>query len=120
MKNLLDNVRHLHGRRRDKQVEHATIPTEPWSELPDDPAHPTFENATRYLIARRTQQMRHDATDRYEDIPITATYVNGLGEQIEFGPWSLSVREARELSDSLRDLADELDDQFTPQEHRCD
>ncbi|MCD7052928.1 hypothetical protein LRS58_19625 [Rhodococcus sp. BH2-1] len=115
MKNLLDNVRQLTERRREARGEELstrTTPITPWTELPDDPVHPTFENATRYLIAQRAHQIHHDARDDYEDVPITATYIDGLGDQVELGPWSLSRREARELADSLHALADALDAQL--------
>ncbi|NKR31343.1 hypothetical protein GS504_20730 [Rhodococcus hoagii] len=80
-----------------------------WDELPDDPTHPTFENATRFLIARHTHQLHHDVRDEYEDVTTAATYVYGLGEQIELGPWSMTTREARHLGRGLIDLADVVD-----------
>ncbi|QBJ94980.1 hypothetical protein ERC79_02620 [Rhodococcus sp. ABRD24] len=83
----------------------------PWVELPDDAAHPTFDDAPRFLIGRHTIQLHHDVHDEYEDVTVTATHVlNGLtGEQIELGPWSLTASDARELANSLHHLAATID-----------
>ncbi|NKS64416.1 hypothetical protein GS966_02525 [Rhodococcus hoagii] len=83
----------------------------PWLELHDDPAHPTFDDAPRFLIDRHTIQLHHDVHDEYEDVTVTATHVlNGLtGEQIELGPWSLTASDARELANSLHHLAATID-----------
>ncbi|QCQ93035.1 hypothetical protein [Rhodococcus sp. SGAir0479] len=80
-----------------------------WGELPDDPAHPTPGDVTRFLIARHTLDLHHDVDDKYERVTTAATYVNGLGEQIELGPWSMTTREARQLAAALLDLAATVD-----------
>lgn len=78
-----------------------------WADLPDDPAHPTLDDAPRVLIDCHTIQLHHDVRDEYEDVTVTATYVlDGLtGAQIELGPWSLTASDARELANSLNHLA---------------
>ncbi|WAL46796.1 hypothetical protein [Rhodococcus pyridinivorans] len=105
---LIDNVRSLTDRLRER-AHQAGTPPEPWTELPHDPAHPTYENARRYFIARRDHDLHHDRNEAYETVAVTATYVDVLGEQIELGPWSLSTREARELARSLVELADTIE-----------
>ncbi|WP_138845268.1 hypothetical protein [Rhodococcus pyridinivorans] len=109
---LIDNVRSLTDRLRMRAHQDGT-PPEPWTELPDDPLHPTIDNTRRFLIAHHEHELHHDVNDAYETVTTTATYVDGLGEQIELGPWSLTVREARRLGLSLLDLADAADPTHT-------
>ncbi|WFR72934.1 hypothetical protein P9209_03420 [Prescottella defluvii] len=80
--------------------------------LPDDPAHPNFDNAPRYLIDKpRTHELHHDAHDEFEKVTATAVFVaDGItGTVVELGPWSLSPSDARELGASLRELATALE-----------
>ncbi|MDH6679246.1 hypothetical protein M2284_003462 [Rhodococcus sp. LBL1] len=80
--------------------------------LPDDPAHPTIDNAPRYLIdTQRTFQLHHDARDKFEDVSATAVYIDDgfNGPILELGPWSMTPRDARLLGDALRELAAALD-----------
>lgn len=80
--------------------------------LPDDPAHPNFDNAPRYLIdTPRTHELYHDARDEFEKVTATAVFVaDGItGTVVELGPWALSPSDARELGDSLHELADALE-----------
>jgi hypothetical protein len=51
-----------------------------------------------------------DALEDWQMVPVSATFVDSLGERIEFGPWSLTEDEARCLAVSLVQLADVLAD----------
>ncbi len=80
--------------------------------LPDDPAHPTMDNAPRWLIAEQTTYLlRHDASDEFVNVIASGVYVDdGLsGALVELGPWSMSPLEARQLGDTLRSLAGAAD-----------
>ncbi|QIP41095.1 hypothetical protein G9444_3851 [Rhodococcus erythropolis] len=76
--------------------------------LPDDPAHPTFDNAPRWLMSEQaTTVLHHDASDEFVNVIASAVYIDdGLtGALVELGPWSMSPLEARQLGDILRSLA---------------
>lgn len=85
-----------------------------WTELPDDPAHPTFDGAVRHVTDGRRFQLHHDARGEFEDVTATAVYVaDGLtGHVVELGPWSLSPQEANQLGSALSELAAALDSRF--------
>lgn len=83
----------------------------PWTELPSDPAHPTFEDAPRLFVERHHHSLYQPQLEEWQTIPITAVFVSdGLtGNCIEFGPWTLEPDEARLLALSLTTLANALD-----------
>lgn len=84
------------------------IAPEPWSELPDDPKYPVFDDAPRLFIERHHHGLCNAANDCWDDVSITAVYHdNGLGgAQIEFGPWSIEPHTARTLAASLTMLTE--------------
>ncbi|MGW6655662.1 hypothetical protein [Rhodococcus sp. NPDC055024] len=76
--------------------------------LPDDPAHPSIDGAARYPVGvQGTCLLRHDATDEFVNVRVAGVYVDdGLtGTIVELGPWSMSPLEAKQLGETLRDLA---------------
>lgn len=76
--------------------------------LPDDPDHPTFDDAPRYLLAApHTADVRHDASDEFQTVTARAVFVaDGLtGPVVELGPWSLEAADAHRLGAALCDLA---------------
>lgn len=83
--------------------------------LPDDPAHPPIDNAPRYPIGiQGTALLRHDATDEFVNVRVAGVFVaDGLtGTVVELGPWSMSPLEAKQLGETLLDLAAATDPQL--------
>lgn len=77
-----------------------------------DTEHPSPDGtnvAERMVVERHIHTMRHDATDGWDHVPVTAVLWPGIGEVVELGPWSLSVADARLLAYSLTTLADLVD-----------
>jgi hypothetical protein len=77
-----------------------------------DTEHPSPDgtaDAERLVVERHIHTMRHDVTDAWDHVPVTAVLWPGVGEVIELGPWSLSVADARLLVHSLTTLADLVD-----------
>lgn len=74
-----------------------------------DPQHPGIDGSARLVVERHIHRMVLDATEDIAYVPVTATYFEGVGEQIELGPWSLSIDEARILAGSLVALSNLID-----------
>ncbi|CAN5120346.1 hypothetical protein BH11ACT1_BH11ACT1_19260 [soil metagenome] len=82
------------------------------SDAEPDTEHPSPDgtaDAERLVVERHLHQMRHDVTDDWAYVPVTAVLWPGVGEVVELGPWSLSVADARLLAYSLQMLADLVD-----------
>ncbi|WP_182261754.1 hypothetical protein [Rhodococcus sp. UFZ-B548] len=89
-------------------AEAVFYPADDDGSLPDDPAHPTLDNAPRWLITDEvTALLRHDASDEFVNVRAAGVYTDDgiTGATVELGPWSMSPLEARQLGDSLRNLA---------------
>ena len=74
-----------------------------------DREHPGIDGAARLVVERHIHRMVLDATEDIAYVPVTATYFEGIGEQIELGPWSMSIDEARMLAASLVALTNLID-----------
>ncbi|CAN5322498.1 hypothetical protein BH11ACT1_BH11ACT1_18120 [soil metagenome] len=77
-----------------------------------DTEHPNPDgtaDSQRMVVERHIHTLRHDVTDEWDHVPVTAVLWSGIGEVVEVGPWSLSVADARLLAYSLTTLADLVD-----------
>ncbi|OIQ84055.1 hypothetical protein GALL_341350 [mine drainage metagenome] len=75
----------------------------------DHPSPDGHDDTPRLVLERHIHKMRHDATDAWDHVPVTAVYWPGVDQVIELGPWSLNVEGARLLAQSLTTLADLID-----------
>lgn len=74
-----------------------------------DPEHPSADGGERLVVARHLHTLHHDQTETFDHVPITATFHDFLGENIELGPWSMSLQDARHLAQSLLTLVSLVD-----------
>lgn len=73
-----------------------------------DPEHPSDDDVgPRYLMETHWHTVRHDVSDQWFELKVSAVHVNGSGPAVEIGPWSICPEEARVLATSLAMLADE-------------
>lgn len=87
-----------------------TFTGDPFDAEPDA-EHPTPDgcDVDRLVVARHIHLMRHDASDGYDHVPVTAVYWPSIGEYVELGPWSMNPTDARTLAASLVTLANLVD-----------
>ena len=79
-----------------------------------DPEHPSPDGCDfvdRLVVERHLHLMRHDASDGYDHVPVTAIYWPSIGQYVELGPWSMNPADARTLAASLTTLANLIDTQ---------
>jgi hypothetical protein len=75
-----------------------------------DAEHPTDEwDGPRYLMETHRITVRHDVSDEWFQLKISAVFIDSCGPAVEIGPWSVSPDEARVLAASLTMLADHAD-----------
>ncbi len=74
-----------------------------------DPEHPSVDGGQRLVVARHLHMLHHDQSETFDHVPITATFQEYMGEQIEFGPWSMSLQDARLMAQSLLTLVSLVD-----------